>query len=98
MVYRSVSLKGVLFIEEFVVVVIYDKYVGIGYKLYCRGLLSYLLFCCIKMVFILFGIKNYDEDDRDNMRRKILYLGKRKFLIEIVCLVFKYFLLFLGEL
>lgn len=91
LVYRSVSPKGVSPTEEFAVAVIHDKYAGTGYKLYCRGSPSYLLPRCTKMALTSFGTKNYDEDDRDNTRRKISHLGKRKPSIEIVCLASKYF-------
>ena len=98
LVYRSVSPKGVSPTEEFAVAVIHDKYAGTGYKLYCRGSPSYLLPRCTKMALTSFGTKNYDEDDRDNTRRKISHLEKRKPSIEIVCLASKYFSSPPGEL
>lgn len=47
-VYRCVSFREVFLSFQYIVVVIYMRDSGSGgYKLYCKGVFGYVLFCCI---------------------------------------------------
>lgn len=89
LVHKRASQGGVHPSQQYTAVVIHLKDGG-GHKLYCKGAPGYVLPRCTQMALPSLDNKTFDEHERDNKRKQIDDLEKRK-QFEVLCLASKYF-------
>ena len=89
LVHKRASPRGVPPSQEYTAVVIHLKDGG-GHKLYCKGAPSYVLPRCSQVELPSLQNRTFEERDRQNTRRQIDDLEKRK-QFEVLCLASKYF-------